>query len=245
MEACKLCYECGSNKLESEYCPSQFKLPHGRCRLCRGRQEKIYKKQYREKNKEKISAKRHEDYINNEKGKVKYEERLEYARNYYYENKEEINRKASIREANKKKTNPEFKCMKNISRSVAFMLKSKGGSKNGVSSKTKLPFTAEQLWQHLESLFTHPDSLGPNGEVWMTKENHGSYISDQWNEEDSTTWRWHIDHIKPKSDYPYDSMDHPNFLIVWDLSNLRPLCAKRNQEEGAQRTRHKPKKEVK
>jgi hypothetical protein len=75
----------------------------------------------------------------------------------------------------------------------------------------------------------------------MTKDNHGKYIKSQWDDKDPITWKWQIDHINPQSDYPYDSMDHPNFLIVWDLSNLRPLSAKRNHDEGVNRIRHKNK----
>jgi len=34
-------------------------------------------------------------------------------------------------------------------------------------------------------------------------------------------------------------MEHPNFLVIWRLSNLRPLSSKQNLLDGSNRTRHK------
>ena len=34
---------------------------------------------------------------------------------------------------------------------------------------------------------------------------------------------WHVDHINPQCNFPYDSLEHPNFLKCWSLNNLRPL----------------------
>ena len=33
-------------------------------------------------------------------------------------------------------------------------------------------------------------------------------------------------------------MEHPNFLVTWKLSNLRPLSSKQNLLDGSNRTRH-------
>ena len=52
----------------------------------------------------------------------------------------------------------------------------------------------------------------------MTWENQGSY--------------WHIDHIKPKSLFEYDSIDHPEFKKCWSLDNLQPLEAKENMRKN-------------
>ncbi len=54
------------------------------------------------------------------------------------------------------------------------------------------------------------------------------YIKNMWNDDDSNTWTWQIDHIVPQSRLPYDSMDHPNFKKSWTLGNLRPLSSKDN-----------------
>jgi len=71
-----------------------------------------------------------------------------------------------------------------------------------------LPYTQEQLKEHLENQF---DSK-------MTWDNYGTY--------------WHIDHIYPQSLLPYDSLEHPNFQKCWALENLRPLEAKANIKKG-------------
>ena len=48
----------------------------------------------------------------------------------------------------------------------------------------------------------------------MNWDNHGTY--------------WHIDHIKPKSWFKYDSAEHPEFKQCWSLENLQPLEAEKN-----------------
>ena len=71
-----------------------------------------------------------------------------------------------------------------------------------------LPYTPQQLCEHLEAQFDEN----------MNWDNYGSY--------------WNIDHIYPQSKLLYDSYEHPNFLKCWDLSNLRPLEAIENIRKG-------------
>lgn len=78
----------------------------------------------------------------------------------------------------------------------------------------------------------------------MSWKNRGKYISKEWDDNDSTTWKWQLDHIIPQSDLPYDSMEHENFHKCWALSNLRPLSAKQNQLDGATKIRHKIKRSL-
>ena len=87
-----------------------------------------------------------------------------------------------------------------ISSAVTKMLK--GVPKNSRTFEA-LPYTPQQLKEHLESQF----------EDWMTWDNYGD---------------WHVDHIFPQSLLPYDSFDHPNFIRCWSLDNLRPLEAREN-----------------
>lgn len=72
-----------------------------------------------------------------------------------------------------------------------------------------LPYTPEQLVEHLEKQFDDK----------MTWDNYGTY--------------WHVDHIYPQSKLPFDSLDHINFLTCWALTNLRPLEASANMSKGA------------
>jgi len=102
----------------------------------------------------------------------------------------------NLREIKKRNSDKCYKMRTNISRSIRKMLK--GRQKSG-SCMSYLPFTLNQLKEHLESKF----------DINMNWENYGSY--------------WDIDHIYPHSLLPYENMTDQNFLSVWSLENLQPL----------------------
>jgi len=102
----------------------------------------------------------------------------------------------------KRKNDIQYRLRNSISRSVRRVIIDNRGTKKS-TTWSKLPYTPQQLKEHLEAQF----------EPWMNWDNHGD---------------WHIDHIYPQSKLPYDSMDHPNFLKSWSLENLRPLKATEN-----------------
>jgi len=112
------------------------------------------------------------------------------------------------------KTDHYYRLRDLASSSIRGALKRNGGSKNGVRTFDKLPYTLRQLKEHLENQF----------EDWMTWDNHGMY------EPNKRTW--HIDHIIPHSSFLYDSLDHPDFQKCWALNNLRPLCSLKNIQKG-------------
>ena len=70
------------------------------------------------------------------------------------------------------------------------------------------------------------------------RNNYGKYYPKKWDDNDKSTWVWNIDHIKPHSEFHYESMEDDSFKECWALSNLRPLSAKQNILDGASRTRH-------
>jgi 5-methylcytosine-specific restriction endonuclease McrA len=72
----------------------------------------------------------------------------------------------------------------------------------------------------------------------MNWNNHGKYNAKTWDDNDPSTWTWQVDHIIPRSDLPYTSMEDDNFKKCWSLDNLRPLSAKQNIIEGSQKIRH-------
>ena len=74
----------------------------------------------------------------------------------------------------------------------------------------KLGYDAETLCQHLESQF----------DAKMNWSNHGR---------GNDKYHWQIDHIKPRVDFKYTSLDDPLFYDCWNLENMRPLDAKTNQ----------------
>jgi hypothetical protein len=105
-----------------------------------------------------------------------------------------------------------------VSRGVRDALRKVGKKKNGISILGKLPYSINELKQHLEDQF----------EPWMSWDNWGKYKPEQWDSDDCSTWTWQIDHITPVSRIWYDSMDHPGFVDCWGLENLRPLSSKEN-----------------
>lgn len=90
-----------------------------------------------------------------------------------------------------------------------------------------LPYTIDELKRHLESKF----------EDWMNWNNWGNYRVEEWDDNDPSTWRWQIDHIRALSGFKYESMQDPKFLEAWSLDNLRPLSAKQNLLDGVYRRR--------
>ena len=136
---------------------------------------------------------------------------------------------------NRYKNNPFYKLMKLCRKSVNKMLKSQGLSKNGQSSKYYFPFIQEELIIHIEKQFSLPENLDKNGKVWMTWNNQGKYNPKTWDDNDSSTWKWNLDHLIPQSKLPYTSMDDENFRLCWALSNLRPYSAKQNILDGNRR----------
>jgi hypothetical protein len=107
---------------------------------------------------------------------------------------------------------------KAISGAILRHLKEANTSKGGASCFKHLPYTLLELKQHIESLF----------EPWMTWDNWGQYSKVIWDDNDPTTWTWHLDHIIPHCSFKYTSMTDQAFLDCWALSNLRPLSAKQN-----------------
>jgi len=118
--------------------------------------------------------------------------------------------KINERERNRRKNDINFKLKKNISRAISHAI-----FKCGNSTIKFLPYTIDDLKQYLENQFDNE----------MSWDNYGVY--------------WHIDHIIPHSTFKYDSMEDIEFKRCWSLNNLRPLEAKQNRLDGANRIRHK------
>ena len=197
----------------------------------------LYQKEYREEHKEERSVQKKEHYQehkeeileNNKNYREEHKEEIaEYRKGYYQNNKKQIRKQKNKYEKEKRNNNPYFKLYKNISRSISRALKSHGSSKNGHSIEEFLLASISEMWNHIESQF----------EWWMTRENQGCYIAAEWDDNDPTTWKWQLDHIKPHSEFHYETMDCEEFRQCWALSNLRPLSAKQNLLDGVNRTRH-------
>ena len=132
------------------------------------------------------------------KSRTRRLQKLECNKKYRKNNREKINSTKRTYERKKRK-GPAYRLKKNISTCVYKALKCQNKSKNGLSTFSKLPYTPEELCKNIESKF----------DEHMNWDNHGTY--------------WHLHHIIFQQHLPYDSMDHPNFLKCWDLSNLIPV----------------------
>lgn len=115
------------------------------------------------------------------------------------------------------KLKPKNKIRLNISRSISMYIKKCGGFKNDTHLKY-VDWEYNDLIAWLEAHF----------ETWMNWNNYGRYNKNTWNDNDSSTWTWQIDHIIPHSKYKYESMDCDEFRKCWSLSNLRPYSSKQN-----------------
>jgi len=122
----------------------------------------------------------------------------------YEENKPNrmLYKKEQIRRYRK---DPKYRLAENVSRLVSDVLR---GNKGGKSVWEYLPYSRQQLRDHLEKQFD--DNMSWN--------NYGTY--------------WSLDHIYPQSRLPYDNMEHPNFIKCWSLSNLQPLKSTENSRKG-------------
>jgi hypothetical protein len=204
----KTCSKCQEEKNECEFYKDKTKKDGlcSRCKECMNQRQKEYnaKPEVKERQKE---------------YNVEYNARLENK-----ERKKQNNKEYNARPENKIKTNQRekercqtdscYKLRRRISSAVGKGLKKNCGSKHGSSILSKLPYSMQQLRQHIESLF----------ESWMNWENHGPY--------DPNRKTWQIDHIKPHSCFHYDNMDCQEFKDCWSLSNLRPLESLANIKKG-------------
>lgn len=205
----KICNKCSAEQTDSE-----FRLKSNTCKSCNNYDNKIWRTQYKEHLKEYclLNKEKHARSQNN------------WIKNNIVHIRESRNKHISIR----RKIDPIFKLRTDISRSILQLLKRNNSNKNGNSCLKHLPYSIDDLKNHLESKF----------ESWMSWDNHGVYNRQLWNDNDPLTWTWQIDHIIPKSLLPHTDMNDDNFIKCWQLSNLRPLSSKQNVIEGTNKIRH-------
>lgn len=110
---------------------------------------------------------------------------------------------------------PVRKMRHNVGVSVRDSLVRNKGTKQGSSVFDKLPYTPQELKEHLEGQF----------DEWMNWDNYGG-------SNDSPNKSWHIDHIKPQCQFSFSSMEDAQFLECWSLTNLRPLEKKENMSRS-------------
>ena len=176
---------------------------------------KIYQKDYREKNKERIKKQRKEFYEKNSERllieKLGYYEKnkaecLSKAKERYKKDYKIINKKNWERVKKKRQQNPHLRTIANLRRRMVLAIKENGGYK---SDKTYdlISCKPEFLKEYLESLFKE-------GMSW---ENHGLK-------------GWHIDHIRPCASF--DLTDLEQQKQCFHYTNLQPLWWWENLSKG-------------
>ena len=147
------------------------------------------------------------------RGYAKTDKYKEYQKEYNKEYQKEYQKtdkfKEYLREWKKKERgiNAKYKLDDNMSGAIWKALK---GKKAGRKWEELVGYTVEDLIKHLESKF----------ESWMNWNNYGIY--------EEGKFKWHIDHIKPKSLFNYNGPEDDEFKKCWELENLQPLEAIEN-----------------
>lgn len=100
---------------------------------------------------------------------------------------------------------PEMRVHHRLSKQIRESL---SGAKNRRSWQSLVGYTREDLMRHLERQFLP-------GMSWANMD------------------QWHIDHIRPRASFTFNSANCPDFKACWSLTNLRPLWAEDNMKKGA------------
>lgn len=117
-------------------------------------------------------------------------------------NKEKIKEKKRINQQKLLISNPQYKLSQRFRTAIWQNIKDNGACKYN-NTFNLLPYTFEELKQHLENLF----------EEGMSWDNYGL---------------WHVDHAIPQSYFKYDDVNSDDFQICWSLENLKPMWGKVN-----------------
>lgn len=206
------------NKKMSEYRKNNpDKIKEHKKKYYQNNKEKVLNivKNYSKNNSEKIKDYYHKYVKNN---KIKIHRRL---KSYYFKNKEKI----YSQQKQKYRKNPSLRIRKILSSAIRSKLLENASPKNSLSIIKYLPYSIQDLKSHLENQF----------EDWMNWNNYGTYKHDLWDDNNSSTWTWQIDHIIPHSNFKYLSMEDKEFVECWSLNNLRPLSSKQNLSDGNRR----------
>ena len=205
------CKHCDSYKpLDAEYFFKSNATKSGfrnKCKVCTSKQEaEKYKNDPRYKNKKKESMKSWHANPDNKEKRRDYQRNLQREKMKDPEYREKSNEYHSEYLRNKRANDPAYKLAGNVSRLVRISIQrvNEGLTSKGGKTFEHLPYTPQELVEHLESQFDEN----------MSWDNYGTY--------------WHIDHIIPQAMFPYDSVKHPNFRKIWALDNLQPLEATEN-----------------
>lgn len=214
--------KCTSCQIEKEFSEFRFRKDRNSyiaiCRVC----EAFKKAEYAKTHKPQQAISRHLYYLNNK------DKERENNKKWLLDNKSERAKYHTEYEKKRKEIDPSFRIRVSVSKLINNYFILNGLTKGNLSFLKFVGWNLEELKQHLESLF----------EPWMSWNNWGKYNPKEWDDNNTSTWTWNIDHIVPHSTFKYSSMEDDDFKKCWALSNLRPLSSKQNLLDGSKRTRH-------
>ena len=228
----KKCNKCGEEKHTDEFNFRKDQNKHrNECKKCQRERSSDSAKKWYLNNKERKYKKGQEWRLKN-RDRVNRDSRKRYALNpelnkravkkWYNKNKKRAaessvkwfkNNPEKLNEYRKRKyekikRDSHKKLRLSVSNMVRRVLKSRLISKKGRSSfRDLLPYSAEEVVAHLESLF----------EPGMSWDNYGRGDG-----------KWHIDHDIPDSWFDYESVDDEGFQKSWALENLQPMWGSEN-----------------
>ena len=174
-----------------------------------------YNKKYRQENKDKIKE------YEKQRFQEKKLEILAKHKIYKIKHKERDRVKNNLQKSNYKKKrcliDPLYKLKINVRSLIANSIKKRGYHKK---SKTQdiLGCTPEFFKQHIEALWSHPNNLDENGNVWMNWDNYGLYNGQLY-------YGWDMDHIIPIT----ASLTEEDVIKLNHYTNIQPMCSYHNR----------------
>jgi len=213
-----ICKECESKRRKKHYLEHKDEeLKKQRERLQKNPQiDKESKRAWYDNNKESHLAKAKQWRQDNPEYMPTYyrkwinknkERKAEMDKKWRDNNKEHCRTFKRLQQRKRRREDPAYRLRCNVSRDINRALKSQNATKTH-PTWSKLPYTPQQLKNHLESQFT------PH----MSWTNYGK--------------TWEVDHIHPQSLLPYSTTDDDNFQKCWALNNLQPLTIKDNRSKS-------------
>ena len=201
MEHTKICNVCKLEKQLEDF-PKRKGKPDYRCKEC----TYTYNKEYYKRNQKKIKQRTVDFRKNQPEYMVKWrQENKEKLKNQKKDWVEKNRDKINQNERKRRKEDKAYKIKKNLRRRTNLIIV-RGGTKS-MSTIQLLGCTADQIFIHLENLFT-------KGMTWENYGNNG----------------WHIDHIIPCSNFDLTKPEQQ--MKCFHYTNLQPLWAEDNIRKG-------------
>lgn len=207
-------------KPKCEICEAEFERASSRQKVCspecQAAKDERYRAEYVEQNRERLAQARRE-YMRAQ-AQADPEAKREKDRKWRAKHRESLNarrrtpehRAKAAARARRQNENPHWRLHNRISAAIYNALKATKTRKNGRSWESVVGYSIHELKEHLERQFLP-------GMGWH---NMGE---------------WHVDHIRPRAMFQYESESDPEFKDCWALTNLRPLWATDNQQKHAKR----------